>query len=735
MKPLTLRLRGFKGIMSGSRNELYLDFSDVSGLVALTGPNGAGKTTVLDNLHPFRIMPYRSGSCSPRSFSFYNETVGSEALKELEFEINGCRYKSLILIDSDRKKQEAYLYERTVDMMDEAWKALNDGRTDSYDRAVENLIGSPQLFFTGVFRCQDASRLSDYTKGEMKAIFVELLSIEDMKEISLDAKSRKDAILKKKEWLEHEKNRLSSTVNEAEKSKTEVSEVETKVKELEKEAVLLKEKIKDRREKLHEIEAQAALHEKALSEKNNLERALRELNDKKKKAESILSKAKAVKEAAVEVEHLNCKIEVLKLDAVRIDEKIAGFEAEEKIFRDYERKLLEAKKKLSEMELTRKHHQENTRKELQRTKESVKLLGEVPCGPELHEKCAFLNKAVKERGTIPELVRRLKSYESFNEKDVLEAEIKKLNSLLLPYQEMVKGKVAVLKQRNDERVSSLKAEESLKKCRNLAALLPEVEFSEAVYPSLLSEGEEIEKKLRSLTAQGTSPVEVLKTVKAEIMSLEKTREKFEGDLRTFTSRLAVLRKIIVDGEDATKEVISLDERLKVMQQDISEWIVLEKAFGDNGIIALEIDDAGPSISAIANDLLLSCFGPRFSVRIDTQAAKAGGKGLKETFDIVVFDTERDESKSLKVLSGGEKVWIEEAVTRAICLYNAGKSGKRFQTLFTDEKDGALDFRRKKEFMNMKRKALEIGGFDIEFFISQSPEIQELADSTIDMEVA
>ena len=80
------------------------------------------------------------------------------------------------------------------------------------------------------------------------------------------------------------------------------------------------------------------------------------------------------------------------------------------------------------------------------------------------------------------------------------------------------------------------------------------------------------------------------------------------------------------------------------------------------------------------------------------------------------------------MSGGEKTWIEEAVTRAICLFNAGRSGRQYSTLFTDEKDGALDVERKREFFSMKRKVLAIGGYKREFFISQSPEIQAMADA-------
>lgn len=143
MRPLYLKLKGFKGVRSGSgKDELEVDFSACTGLVAVAGPNGSGKTTVLDNLHPYRIMPYRAGSYSSRAFSYYNDCYGSDASKEFVFELNGRRYRSLLLIDVERKRQEAYLYEEAKS----EWKALSDGKTDTYDRTVENLLGSPQLF-------------------------------------------------------------------------------------------------------------------------------------------------------------------------------------------------------------------------------------------------------------------------------------------------------------------------------------------------------------------------------------------------------------------------------------------------------------------------------------------------------------------------------------------------------------------------------------------------------------
>ena len=56
MQPLSLRLRGFRGIRDGlGLDELTLDLEALVGdaqLVAIAGSNGRGKTTVMDNLHP-----------------------------------------------------------------------------------------------------------------------------------------------------------------------------------------------------------------------------------------------------------------------------------------------------------------------------------------------------------------------------------------------------------------------------------------------------------------------------------------------------------------------------------------------------------------------------------------------------------------------------------------------------------------------------------------------------------
>ncbi len=90
-------------------------------------------------------------------------------------------------------------------------------------------------------------------------------------------------------------------------------------------------------------------------------------------------------------------------------------------------------------------------------------------------------------------------------------------------------------------------------------------------------------------------------------------------------------------------------------------------------------------------------------------------------------------KSLSLMSGGERTFIDASLTRAIALYLAQNTGRRFDTLFSDEADGPLDPEHKRMFMAMKREVLRLGGYQQEFFITQTPHLATMADAIIDFD--
>src|SRR3990172_9195007 len=90
-----LRARGFLGIKRGMNlDEIEIDFTGRSGLIALDGANGRGKTSVLDLLHPFDCLASRDGSLKTHCFL-------RDSVKELTFTHGGHHYKTLLKIDSE----------------------------------------------------------------------------------------------------------------------------------------------------------------------------------------------------------------------------------------------------------------------------------------------------------------------------------------------------------------------------------------------------------------------------------------------------------------------------------------------------------------------------------------------------------------------------------------------------------------------------------------------------------
>ena len=47
-------------------------------------------------------------------------------------------------------------------------------------------------------------------------------------------------------------------------------------------------------------------------------------------------------------------------------------------------------------------------------------------------------------------------------------------------------------------------------------------------------------------------------------------------------------------------------RIAHVETELSNWKLFARCMSNDGLIALAIDDAGPALSALANDLLLSC---------------------------------------------------------------------------------------------------------------------------------
>jgi exonuclease SbcC len=194
--------------------------------------------------------------------------------------------------------------------------------------------------------------------------------------------------------------------------------------------------------------------------------------------------------------------------------------------------------------------------------------------------------------------------------------------------------------------------------------------------------------------------------------------------------VAHFKAMVEAAETAQAKITGKEEKLDTATADLDDWKHLQQAFGKNGIQALEIDAAGPEVSAICNELLAACYGSRFVVSLETTALRADNKGSKEVFELRVFDTERGTEGSADLLSGGEKVLVSEALALAIAIQNARKSAIPMQDLFRDECAGALDSDQAVRYVEMLRRAVRLGGFSRCYFVAHQPHLWPLADARI-----
>ena len=195
MKPISLTLKGFRGIRDGlGRDVIELDFEQLAGdakLVAMVGRNGRGKTTIMDNMTPFPIMPSRAGADGLGSFSYYDQVCLPESVKDLVWEHGGERYRSqLVFRLNGKKKTEAFLHVRRGD----SWQPMrlddgtvSDGKVDTYVQCVECILGSAETFFTSVFAAQGRRQLSAYKNGEIKTLLADLLGLDEIRVLGAKA--------------------------------------------------------------------------------------------------------------------------------------------------------------------------------------------------------------------------------------------------------------------------------------------------------------------------------------------------------------------------------------------------------------------------------------------------------------------------------------------------------------------------------------------------------------------
>lgn len=222
----------------------------------------------------------------------------------------------------------------------------------------------------------------------------------------------------------------------------------------------------------------------------------------------------------------------------------------------------------------------------------------------------------------------------------------------------------------------------------------------------------------------------------ERLALATSRPVTTVDLASADAAARVAAERLARLAEATARATAAAERVAAAEQEADDaaareegWGLLADAFGRNGIQALEIDAAGPELSAIANDLLQAGCGARWAIEVETMRAKATGE-VTEDFLIQVTDAERGTTRDARRFSGGERTILGLSLSLAIAMYVCNRAGAERPTIVRDESDAAVSIGNVEAYMVMVRRAAKMIGAGRVLMVSHGTVMREFVDTIL-----
>ena len=753
---VSLKLRGSIGIYKGiGKDEITIDFDSYdSGLIALTGENGKGKTTLIENCHPYPQLLTRKDKLQEQ-FRLRN------SFREVIYRDRDSKrmVKCLIQIDGETKSGSCNYFAYTSDDNGKTWNAVPgvDKNLKPYEDFIVQTFGPIELYLRTAFITQRPTKnlpdLTDATAGEKKTLFVELAGIDYLQKFA-DAATEK---VKASEQTIHDSEikiqMLQSNLSRKSEIENSISESEKTAKIKQSELEEITENGKAARTKLNEAQ-----------ERYNTEK------ERQKKEYEILENVSNLKN-----EISNIESEILK------NQTAAEKRAEnEKIIADYE----DLQKIIAEEQKKR-----NAINEANNVKMSEYLQKKSEFDAKQTEIKKYLDDCKAEKNAVEKDILTAQNEIKFKERDLSEIidtcptcgqklpaeKIAELNAK----REEARAAVKVLEDKTSE--NKQKLNETEKKITEHETELSELAFSEPAKPAQdvfdSTAEKEATAKLNAvdinkaktelemaktaavrnegLTAQISDKKKLLENAENALQeNLSKKNENAENELtdaqrnidsltEKFTSvksEIAAINATIEAGKKTLSEMKENEAELEKLQKEsekqkieATEWELVAKAFGKDGIQALELDALAPGISETANRILKSGYGDRFSISIETTRIGGSGKKTKQIEDFKIMVNDNGDVTTLENKSGGEAVWIKRAIYDAFAVIRRRNTGFAFLTCFQDETDGALDASAKTAYCRMLEASHDAAKLRHTIIITHSNEVKAMIEQKIAME--
>lgn len=166
------------------------------------------------------------------------------------------------------------------------------------------------------------------------------------------------------------------------------------------------------------------------------------------------------------------------------------------------------------------------------------------------------------------------------------------------------------------------------------------------------------------------------------------------------------------------------------QSELDLLVIVERAFGPDGIPALIVENAAiPSIEVEANRILTELGGTTAGCRVElrTDREKSGGGVRDDVLDVVVV-TDAGE-RAYETFSGGERTRLNLALRIALARLLATRRGAESRLLAIDEPE-FLDEDGTAALVDVLRGLEQQGVFDRIYLVSHVPALRDSFDTTI-----
>jgi exonuclease SbcC len=738
-----LVLRGAIGIWKKSRkDEIDLDLARYgSGVLALVGANGAGKTTIIENLHPWPCMLTREGTLKDH-FRL------RDSCRDLYFtdEVTGARYRALISINAAVASgtTEYFLY-RDTGAGFEPLPGIN-GRKEPYEAAAGELFGSLEMYLRTAFVTQRPSRaapdLSSATPGQRKALFAELAGIDYLERYREAARARGDALDDEiirfdatiAAWADLE--RLIEEGREAvAESQAAATIADDRAGVLRADLATLEAERDTLAERVRGLEGKETRRGELLREVGSLMAEIKAAEDAIGSFQSAVARRGEAERDLAGIAHLEARLAVLREERRANDEAnhraLVGYQA------GYSGAEAIAKERRGELDAARRLFAKAEQDlAVARAKLAAPVADTCPtCGQALPgDRLAAIQHAHEEAEKL------IAEREEFARAAMAAVQTCENAIAAIAYPDKPErvtfsayGSLAAV----EDELSFMDAAAAREIIRKADEASVRIEAAEKTASGARARSVTAGAEAEKLTAEAAGIADARNALALKLAAIDGARE----DLTGATSAAAAARATASAAQNTIEaagekimvrraaELIASEKRL-----DCADWQFLERATGPNGIQALELDALAPSIANVTNRLLSEAYGSRYQIEFRT--TRIAGKGSKvkqvEDFEICILDTESGEEQEIATLSGGEAVWIRKALYDGFGIIRAQNTGVRFQTVFLDEADGALDPEARMLYLRMLEAAHRESGRYQTILITHSIELQAMVETVIDV---